>query len=103
MVVTPVRTLSPFQMVTWPTNTPATSVMAFHSPVGSTPGLMPMSRARGRDDASGCALSVAAQQLKTMAMTILNLFYSVGAGVSRGIGRARFSETKSSKRRVRSR
>src|SRR5512133_1426288 len=48
MAVTPVRTFSPRTMVTWPTFTPATSVMAFSGPGGKTPGSMPRSRARGR-------------------------------------------------------
>src|SRR6185503_12588938 len=45
--VTPVRTVSPSIRVTWPTRTPATSVMASRAPGGKTPGASPRSRARG--------------------------------------------------------
>ncbi len=48
MAVTPVRTFSPWIRVVWPTLTPATSVMAFSGPDGSTPTLIPRPRARGR-------------------------------------------------------
>src|SRR6185369_5114187 len=45
--VTPVRTLSPRTRVVCPTRTPSTSVIAFSGPGGSTPTMMPASRARG--------------------------------------------------------
>ena len=50
--VTPVRMVSPSRSVTWPTRTPATSVMAFRGPGGKTPGARPRSRARGRGSGS---------------------------------------------------
>src|SRR5580700_9269633 len=40
--------VSPSVRVTWPTRTPATSVMALSAPGGKTPGARPRSRARGR-------------------------------------------------------
>src|SRR3989449_754602 len=48
IAVTPVLIESPCAMVTWPTRTPATSVIASSGPDGSTPTTMPKSRARGR-------------------------------------------------------
>src|SRR5688572_25327284 len=48
ITVTPVRTFSPRITVVCPTRTPATSVIALSGPVGRIPGVMPMSRARGR-------------------------------------------------------
>jgi len=48
MAVTPVRMLFPSMIVTCPTFTPATSVMALRGPVGRTPNVIPASRARGR-------------------------------------------------------
>src|SRR4051812_9122426 len=46
--------LSPSIRVAWPTETPATSVIALPGPGENTPGARPISRARGRD--SFCAL-----------------------------------------------
>ena len=46
--MTPVRTVAPSIRVTWPTRTPATSVIALSGPVGRMPIVMPRSRARGR-------------------------------------------------------
>jgi hypothetical protein len=53
--VTPVRTESPLIIVTWPTRTPATSVMAFKGPVGITPVVSPNSRGLGRAALSALA------------------------------------------------
>ena len=47
--VTPVRTESPSTIVSCPTRTPGTSVIAFSSPVGSVPIRIPRSLARGLD------------------------------------------------------
>ncbi len=47
--VTPVRTESPSTIVSCPTRTPGTSVIAFSSPVGSVPMRIPRSLARGLD------------------------------------------------------
>ena len=44
----PVRTESPSTIVVCPIRTPATSVMAFNGPGWNTPGLTPISLARGR-------------------------------------------------------
>ena len=46
--MTPVRILLPSTIVTWPTRTPVTSVIALSGPVGRTPKLIPASRALGR-------------------------------------------------------
>src|SRR5205807_4447052 len=47
---------SPRMMVTWPTSTPATSVIASSGPLGSTPTFNPNSGARGRVSPTGfCA------------------------------------------------
>jgi len=51
--VTPVRTLSPSERVTWPTSTPGTSVIALLAPGSYGPKLRPRSRARGRELAEG--------------------------------------------------
>ncbi len=52
MAVTPVLMASPSTIVTCPTRTPSTSVMALRGPGSKTPGRRPTSRARGRS--AGC-------------------------------------------------
>ena len=90
--MTPVRTSLPRQIVTWPTFTPGTSVIALSSPVSSTPGARPRSRARGRDVASGWAERFTAKLIVKIVRWI-SMGYSEGAGVSRGTVKAIFFDT----------
>src|SRR5712692_2154250 len=81
MAVTPVRTSSPSTIVTCPTRTPATSVMALSGPGSSTPGRIPSSRARGRAASAGFVCASASPRTSssaTAAQKILPIVHSIG-------------------------